>query len=399
MKITELSNTQTVISLKGKTITLLGTAHISQESTEEVISFIENKKPDAICVELDEGRYKTISEGQNWQQMNIAKILREKKGFLLIANLILSSFQKRMGIDVGSKPGQEMISAIECAKNNNIPFTLCDRNIHTTLRRAWANSNFIGKCKLLSALFGSLFSKEDLSKEDLEKLKEKTALSAMLEELSQYLPTVKKVLIDERDQYLATNIFKTEGKNILAVVGAGHVKGLVSHIQLLNDGTEQITEIEHLNIIPKKRWWAKAFHFIIPTLIIGAFCYGWIVFGFKGFAKLSATWIFWNALLSGVGALIALGNPLSILVAAISAPITSLGLPISSGILAGIVESLIRKPKVQDVTNISQDMMSIKGVYKNRITRALLLFFLASLGSAIGTWVAGANIAINIFSH
>lgn len=398
MKITEISNTQTQLTLKDKVITLLGTAHISQESTNEVKAFISDKKPDAVCVELDEGRYKTISEGQNWEQMNIAKILRQKKGFLLIANLILSSFQKRMGIDVGTKPGQEMISAIECAKENNIPFTLCDRNVHITLRRAWANSSFMGKSKLLSALFGSLFSKEDLSKEDLEKLKEKTALSAMLDELAQYLPTVKKVLIDERDQYLATNIFNTPGKNILAVVGAGHVKGLISHIELLSENQSSAQNIEELCTIPKRKWWSKALHLVIPALIIGAFCYGWIAFGFKGFAQLSATWIFWNSLLSGLGALIALGNPLSILVAALSAPITSLGIPISSGILAGITESLIRKPKVQDVTNISQDMQTVKGVYKNRITRALLLFFLATLGSAIGTWVASANIAINLFA-
>lgn len=397
MKINELSDTKTEITINTKKILIIGTAHISDTSVNEVMESIEQQKPDNICVELDEGRYKTIVEGNNWEQMNVSKILKEKKGFLLIANLVLSSFQKRMGVDVGTKPGEEMLQAITCAKEKNIPFTLADRNVHITLRRAWVKSGIIGKAKLLTALLGSIFTKEELDKETVEKLKERSALNMMMEELSAYLPAVKEVLIDERNQYLASNIYKAEGEKIIAVVGAGHVPGLIEELKKIENDSSYADQIKSIDVVPCSRWWQKAVNFVVPTLLLAAIAYVSYAKGIQGFAKLTIAWFFWNALTSGIGAIIALGNPLSILTAMIAAPFTSLGIPISSGVFAGIVESFIRKPKVEDMNRLTTDILTVKGVYKNRITRSLLVFFFSSVGSMIGTWAAGANILVNLF--
>ncbi len=387
MEIKIINDTETRISLSNREIVLLGTAHISKESVDEVTSKIIEEKPNAVCVEIDEARFKTLREGQNWDNMNVTKILKEKKGFLLVANLVLSSFQKRMGVDVGVTPGEEMMAAIKVAEENNFPVVLADRNVHVTLRRAWAKSSFSGKSKLLGALLGSAFSKEELAAEDIEKLKERSALDNMMDELADYLPTVKEVLIDERDQYLASSIFNAKGEKILAVVGAGHVPGIIKTLEKLEQEAAAV-DINAINVVPPTPKWKTALSIAIPVLILGGICALSFCFkGPEGIKDVSLGWFIGNALFSGLGALIALGNPISILVAAVAAPITSLGIPISSGVIAGIVEASIRKPRVSDLTNLTVDIQSAKGVYRNRVTRSLLVFLLASIGSLIGTYI------------
>lgn len=394
MQINVINDTETRIQLENREIILLGTAHISKDSVSEVSTKIVDEKPNTVCVEIDAARYKTMTEGQNWENMNITQILKEKKGFLLVANLVLSSFQKRMGVDVGVMPGEEMMVAIKCAKENNIDFILADRNVHITLRRAWAKSSFMGKSKLLSALLGSVFTKEELTPEDIEKLKERSALNNMMEELANYLPTVKEVLIDERDQFLASNIFTAKGEKILAIVGAGHVPGILEQLQKMENDSA-LLETDSINEVPKTKLWKNILTVAVPLLILtGIGVISYFVGGKEAITNLSLGWILGNAFFSGLGALIALGNPLSILVAAIAAPITSLGIPISSGVPAGIVESIVRKPRVTDFTSLSQDILSIKTIYKNRVTRSLLVFFLASVGSLIGTYIGFPLFAI-----
>ena len=213
------------IEVSGREIILVGTAHISKESIEEAAGIIRTEHPDRVCVELDEGRLKSLRNEKGWQELDIVKVLKEGKGFLLLANLVLSSFQKRMGEDVGVKPGDELKEAVRVAEEENIPTSLVDRPIHVTLQRAWSKNNLWGKAKLLATLIGSAFSDEDLSAEDIENLKEQGAMEGMMEELAKYLPTVKEVLIDERDRYLASHIWDSEGTKVVAVLGRGASSG------------------------------------------------------------------------------------------------------------------------------------------------------------------------------
>lgn len=392
MEIREINDTETRVTLQGREIIILGTAHISEHSVDEVTDTIVREKPDSVCVEIDSARYRTLTEGRSWENMNITRILKEKKGFLLIANLVLSSFQKRMGVDVGVTPGEEMIAAIRCCKEHDIPFVLADRDVQITLRRAWAKSGFIGRGKLMASLIGSIFAKEELSRDDIEKLKERSALSVMMDELAAYLPTVKEVLIDERDQYLASNIFKSDGKKVVVVVGAGHVPGMLKQLERMEKDAA-VAERKSLDIVPGPGLLRRASHFLVPVLLIAALILVTLLSGTEGLKTLTLNWFLFNGVFSALGAAIAVGHPVSIIVAFIAAPITSAGIPVSSGVVAGIVESMLRKPAVKDLSTLSDDILTLKGIYSNRVTRSLLVFFLASIGSIIGTWAAGFSIA------
>jgi pheromone shutdown-related protein TraB len=229
-----MSDNNIRLTLNGKEIHLIGTAHVSRESIDEVTSTIRGEKPGIVCVELDEGRLAAITKQDSWERLNVSKVLKEGKGFLLIANLALAGFQRRLGNELGVKPGEEMIAAVNTAKELEIPTSLCDREVQITLRRAWANCGLWSKCKLLSALLSGAFVTEKLGAEEIESLKKGNELDGMMEELSNYLPSVKETLIDERDQYLAAKIWEAaQGCNgsALAVVGAGHLRGIQAHLE------------------------------------------------------------------------------------------------------------------------------------------------------------------------
>ena len=220
-----MSRTEKKLSLNGREFILIGTAHISQESIDEAVSSIKTEKPDAVAIELDEQRLESMKDPDAWRKLDIVKVLKEGRGFVLMANLVLSSFQKRMGADVGVKPGDEMKAAMAAAEEENIPTVMVDRPIQVTLRRAWAKNSLWGKCKLLAVLFSSAFEKEEISAEQIEELKNSNEMDTMMNELAEYLPAVKSVLIDERDQYLADSIWNAKGNKIVAVLGAGHLPG------------------------------------------------------------------------------------------------------------------------------------------------------------------------------
>ncbi len=387
MKVTSISDTVTKIELKHKEIILVGTAHISRGSVDEVRKIIEEEVPDHVCVEIDQTRYQTMTQGQNWENMKIDKVLKERKGFLLLANLVLSSFQKKMGKNLGVTPGEDMKEAVEAAKEAGIPFSFSDREVQITLRRAWSKSSFWNKNKMLAAMISSIFTKEELSEEDIENLKEKSALQDMMEELAKYLPSVKEVLIDERDRFLATNIFKAPGEKTAAVIGAGHAKGILSWLEGLDEGNVS-DNLDEINILPEPPKYKKFLPWIIPILIvilIGAGFYksGW----HKGF-KMFFYWFMVNGTLSSIGALAALAHPLTIILSFLAAPFTSLNPTIGVGIVTGLFEGYIRRPTVKDFENLPEDILSIKGFYRNKFTHALLVFFLSSIGSAAGTFIA-----------
>ncbi len=365
---------------------LLGTAHISKESVEEVKELITGELPDRVCIEIDESRYKSLVEKSQWSNLNISAVLKGGKGFLLLANLVLSSFQRKLGMDLGIKPGEEMVTAINLSKELDIPFSLCDRDIQITLKRAWVKSGFWGKNKMLAAMISAVFSNEKLKEEDIESLKEKNALQNMLNELADYLPAVKEVLIDERDRYLATRIFSSAGKKVVAIIGAGHVNGIIRNMEALEAGDLK-DELSPLEEIPPAAWFSKFLPYLVPLFILGLFATGFLRSGLSFSISMIWKWILVNGTLSSIGALIAFAHPLTVLLAFVAAPITSINPTVGVGLFTGVLESILRKPRVSDFEHLPEDIMSIKGFFRNRITHILLVFFFSSIGSVVGTFI------------
>jgi len=390
----------------GRDIQLIGTAHVSRESIDEVESAIRgtqldglepgSEKPGMVCVELDQGRYSSIVQQDNWERLDVSKVLKEGKGFLLIANIALASFQRRLGNELGVKPGEEMIAAVHVAQEMGIPFSLCDREVQVTFRRAWARCGLWSKCKLLAALLSSAFVSEKLSAEEIENLKNSNELDSMMAELASYLPAVKETLIDERDRYLATRIWEEAGKTAgrtLAIVGAGHLRGIQTQLEQFAAGNSDTASLASLESIPPRGWFSRAAKWIIPLLIIAVIVAGFFRADFSVFMQMLWRWVLWNGGLAALGCVLALGHPLAILVSFLCAPFTTLNPLIGVGILSGLVQATVRKPRVCDAENISADAVSLKGLYRNRISRVLLVFFLSSLGSSIATIPAFISVA------
>jgi len=387
-----MSRTREEVNLAGRKIVLIGTAHVSKESIAEVKNEIESLKPDCVAVELDEKRYNSMMDPESWKNLDIVKVLKRREGFLMLANLVLSSFQKRMGKNVGVKPGDEMLAAINCAKENNILFTLVDRPIQVTLRRAWAKNSLWGKCKLLASMIASAFDNEEISEDEIEKLKSGNEMDSMMKELSEYLPSVKEVLIDERDRYLASHIWESEGNTIVAVLGAGHLPGVKAYLEKLANGI-MISDTSDIETVSEKSIAGKVIGWGIPVVIVALIVAGFFMGGRTIGTQMIGSWILWNGCLSALGALVAFANPITVLVAFVGAPLTSLCPLVGVGLFTGIVQALICKPKVSDIESLQEDVSSLKGWYKNRVLKVLLVFFLSSLGSTIGTFVATGKIA------
>jgi pheromone shutdown protein TraB len=397
---------------------LIGTAHVSRDSINEVSGIIREEKPDLICVELDEGRYASMTQKENWEKLNMVKVFREGKGFLLIANLVLSGFQRRMGEELGVRPGEEMKTALDIAGELNIPHALCDREVQITLRRAWAGCGFWSKCKLLATLLSSAFTTEKLSAKEIEDLKNRNELDGMMNELASYLPQIKATLIDERDEYLAAKIWSSacdqvkniapngavpSGKNpagnvprIVAVVGAGHMQGIKNHMEKIAAG-EKSPDVSALNIIPAPGLAAKISRWIFPALIVALFAAGFLRSGGDVSLLMIRRWVFWNGGLAALGALIALGHPFAIIASFLGAPFATLNPFIGIGLISGLVQVVMRKPRVGDAESIINDFGSLKGIYRNRISHALLVFFLSSLGGSIGNFISVPAVAAALF--
>lgn len=390
-----MKQTEITLNLNGREIILIGTAHVSAESVEEVKAAVEQKAPDCVAVELDEQRLSAMRNPDSWKKLDIISVLKKNQGLVLLANLVLASFQKRMGANVGVKPGDEMRAALDAAESRNIPVALVDRPIQTTLRRAWAKNSLWGKCKLLSAMLASAFSKEEVSGEEIENLKDTSEMDSMMAELSEYLPSVKEVLIDERDFYLASHIWQTKGNRVLAVLGAGHLPGVQKQLALLAEGIVS-PNTDEIAALPPKSLGVKIAVWLLPLAIAGLVTAGFVFGGAQLGKNMVWSWILWNGILAACGTILAGGNPLAVLAALVSAPFTSLCPFIGVGFVAGIVQALVTKPAVQDMETLHDDASSIKGFYRNRILRVLLVLILSSIGSSIGTFVAGARFVVGI---
>lgn len=372
------------ISLDGRDFVLVGTAHISQDSVDTVRAVIEAEKPDTVCVELDEQRHRALSNPRHWESLNLVKVLRQGQAAFLLANLALASFQKRMGLQTGVKPGAELAAAADTAGKMGIDIQLVDREIRTTLLRAWRKAGFWKKMNLFSALLAGLFETQELNEEELAKLRQTDTLSAMLDEMSKILPTVKTILVDERDTFMAYHIRQSPGQKVVAIVGAAHLPGIIEKMG------RKITaeEINLLSQVPEKTTLSKLIPWLIPAIVVGLFVYGFMAGNTEQLASAAVAWILANGLLSALGALLALGHPLTILAAFVAAPITSLNPTIGAGFVTGIVQAVMAPPKVKDLENVAEDIAGLGGWWRNRLTRVLLVFLLSSLGSAAGTMVA-----------
>jgi pheromone shutdown-related protein TraB len=377
----------TRLALGGREFILLGTAHVSRESVEEVGRIITEEKPERVCVEIDNSRYASMTKSQDWSSLNIYQVIKQKKSFLLLGNLVLASFQRRLGIDLGVKPGEEMMKAVETARDMGIPVSFSDREIQTTLRRAWAKTGLWGKSKLLSAMLSSVFTTEKLSPREIEELKKKSELEGMMDELAEYLPSVKEVLIDERDSFLAANIFKSGEKRILAVVGAGHVPGIIRRLTEMHENGRPIDTAE-IETVPRRGFLAKALGWLVPAAIAALIVWGFFSAGKGRGIEMLWIWVAANGGLAALGSLIALAHPLTILASVVAAPIATLNPAIGVGMLTGLLEAYLRKPRVRDFENLHSDIASIKGFFRNRFTHVLLVFLFSSLGGMAGNVIA-----------
>ena len=374
------------ISFDEKQILLIGTAHISQSSVDEVNSVIDQEKPDTVCIELCSSRHQAMLDKDQWKNMDIYKVVREGKSFLLFANLIMTAFQKRLGSQLGVKPGAEMLEAANAAERVGAELILADRDVKITLQRTWRGMTFWGRMKVLSQLLASLFVREEISKEEIEKLKESDALSEAMQMLAEQSPEMKRILIDERDQFMAEKIKLAQGKRIVAVVGAGHVKGLMAELEREHN----LAELETVPPPGKIGTWLK---WGIPTLIVGLVAYGFFTVETDVSIEMIQRWFLINGTLSALGTAIAFGHPITIATAFVAAPFTSLNPAVAAGWVAGLVEAILRKPQVRDFESLADDITHLRGFWQNNITRILLVVMFANLGSAIGTFVGGFAIA------
>ena len=360
---------------------LIGTAHISKKSVEEVRETIEAVQPDTVCVELCDTRYQAMNDVDRWRKLDIFQVIRQKKVLFLLSSLALSSYQRRMGEKLGVEPGAELKEAIRCCEAQSAELVLVDRDIQATLKRTWGNLSFWNKVKVLGGLFGGAFSDEELSEETLEQMKEKDQLSEMMNEFARVMPQVKTPLIDERDQYLISAINDAPGQRVVAVVGAGHVEGMLKH----KDDKFDRAKLSEIPPPSRALSWIK---WLIVALILGAFAIGVSRQSGESIEQMIWDWVLPNSIMAGLLALVAGAKPLSVLVATIASPITSLNPMLGAGMVVGLLEAWLRKPTVADAEALPRDVSTLGGVYRNAFSRVLLVAFLTNVGSSLGAYVA-----------
>lgn len=380
------------VEKNGRNYIIIGTAHVSQESADLVRLVIEQEQPDVVCVELDEARYKTLKEQRKWESLDLRQIIRQKQLPTLIVNLLLASYQRRIGQKMGVAPGTELLEATKVAEENNIPIALVDRDVRITLRRAWASMSLWEKASLMASGLASVGSDEEISEELLQEIKQKDVLSEMMQELGEAMPSMKEVLIDERDVYIAQKTRQADGQKIVSVVGAGHVEGILDILQ--NKPDQDLSEIEK---IPPPSPIGKIIGWGIPAIIVGAILYIAVTQGFAAAGDNALFWILANGIPAGIGALIAFGHPATIAASFFGAPITSLTPVIGAGYVAAFVQAYFAPPVVREFQTVADDISTFSNWWRNKLLRVLLVFILTTVGSLIGTYVGAAEIISNLF--
>jgi pheromone shutdown-related protein TraB len=374
------------IQLGEKTIYLVGTAHISQASVELAERTIREQQPDSVAIELCESRYKALQDPDRWKNMDLFAVIRQGKAYVLLAQLLLASFQKKLGEKLNIKPGAEMMRAAEVAKEMGCTIVLADRDVRTTLKRTWASLGIWEMGKVIGALLTGMFSNQSLDSAEIERMKSKDALEELMGDFTKELPGVREALIDERDRYLAAKVAAAPGKRIVAVIGAGHIPGMKKYFQ------ENI-DIAQLEEIPPPSPWSRLFGWAIPVSVLALMVYGFWVAGADKGLELIGLWFWINALLAGTGALVALAHPLTILAAGFAAPFTAINPFLASGWVAALVEASVRKPRVADLESVTEEIGSLRGIWTNRVSRIFLVIITTNLFGSIGTIIGIKEIA------
>ncbi len=372
---------------------VLGTAHVSRRSAEVVQGLIDSGHFDAVAIELCPSRHQLLTDKKQWQSTDLFSLIRQGKAGLMLANLVLSGYQKRLAKQFGIEPGAEMRAAMQAAKEHKLPLQLIDRDLGTTMKRVWRSLGFWNRLMLFTGLLASVFSRETVNEEDIEKLKEGDMLESAFAEFAEQSPALYQSLITERDQYMAARLRADnqtdDNRQVLAIIGAGHLQGMVSHLREERSEPDAISA--ELTKIPPASRWPKIIPWLIVALITSGFVFGFLRNPDLGW-NLVKTWVVINGVLAALGAIIARAHPLTILSALVGAPITSLNPTIGAGMVCALVEAWVRKPNVADFETLRDDVTELSGWWRNRVARTLLVFFLSTMGSAIGTWVAGFSI-------
>jgi pheromone shutdown-related protein TraB len=380
-----------VVPLGDREVIVLGTAHVSRESVDLVRSAIDELRPDAVCVELDAKRFEALARPERFEALDLREVIRTRQLATLGLNLALASYQRSLGLSLGVRPGAELLEAARCAEEAGIPVALCDRDVRVTLRRAWRALGFWKRSLLVASFAGALFERQELSEEDLRELRRTDVLSRLLTELGEAFPGLKTVLIDERDAYLAERIRETPGRRVLAVVGAGHLAGLVRRLE-----SGERADLGALSTTPPPSRLAHALGWGIPALLLLAL----LAIGLRDGGAVAGENVAFFALATGVpsaaGTLLALGHPLTVLAALLLAPLTALSPLIGIGHVTALVQSWLRPPFVRELSSALDDLGSASGLWRNRLLRVLLVFVLSTLGGIVGTWVGGARLVTSL---
>lgn len=367
---------------EGKEIILIGTAHISEKSIENVRQTIEKERPDIVGVELDSRRYIQLKSGKRWRETNIGEVIRKGNTYLFLINIMLANLQRQLGQKIGITPGEEMMTAIRIAEEKKIPVVLLDRDVRITLKRALNQMNIIEKAKLFYSILAGFFGneKENITKEVVEKLKQKDVMSGLMQELSSEMPSIKKVLVDERDVYIANKILSAEGKKVVAVVGAGHVDGVKKYLDRKRDIAQLLT------VKRKTSYWGYL-KFLVPAIFFALIAYSLLTKQIMTSITILMLWFLINGTLSALGVVFARGHPYSITAAFLAAPFTSLHPFLAAGWFAAAVEAKVKNPKVKDFENL-RNLNTYKDFTENQATKILLVAAYANVGSTLGTFIA-----------
>jgi pheromone shutdown-related protein TraB len=375
------SNMTHRLTADDKEIILIGTAHVSRDSVRLVEEVIETEKPETVCVELCSSRYQALQQKDRWRETDIIKVIKDKKAFLLLSNLLLASFQKRIAQKINVSPGAEMLQAIQSADSLGAGICLADRDIRTTLSRAWHAMGWWSRIKLLFQLLLSMAQAENITEEDIERMKQQDVLEALLSEVGQSMPQLKSILIDERDRYLAAKIRQAPGRKIVAVVGAGHVPGIKRY-------WGDSIDLSPLEALPPQGRMGILLKWGLPVSIVALFVAGFFHGGSEAGRDMVLLWSLCTGVLAGIGALLAFAHPATIVSSVVVAPFTTLHPMIAAGWISGLVEAFSRKPKVKDLETLPDDILSVRGFWRNKVTRILLVIAFTNLGASLGTLVA-----------
>jgi pheromone shutdown-related protein TraB len=382
-----------VLDIEGRRLVLVGTAHISQQSVDLVREVIDRERPDCVCVELDAQRYEALSQERRFEAQDLREIIRNQQLAALLMNIVLASYQKRLGMKLGVTPGRELLEATQVADELGIPISLCDRDIRVTLRRAWHALSLWRKLMLVSGVMASAFEDPEISEEELERIRQKDVLTELMKDLGDSMPELKRSLIDERDAFLAKKIRESEGECLVAVVGAGHVEGMIRSIE---SGAE--VDLDEINVVPPvSRAW-KWVGWAIPSLIVGSIGYIAWSQGLVAAGENALYWFLANAIPAGIGGLLALAHPTTTIAAFLAAPFTSLTPVIGAGYVAAFVQTWFAPPTVREIRSVGEDIVNLRSWWSNRLLKILMVFILTTLGSMVGTWVGGIEIVKNVIS-